>query len=79
MNSWVGSRYSKAEIVTIFFSIMITLKTLLIYKFVDVDQLNQILAVLGTPDDATLSRIGSERVNSVTDIEFDFSFLVKKF
>ncbi len=28
---------------------------------VDVDQLNQILGVLGTPDDATLSRIGSER------------------
>ncbi|KAL2916546.1 mitogen activated protein kinase [Polyrhizophydium stewartii] len=26
-----------------------------------VDQLNQILSVLGTPDDATLSRIGSER------------------
>ncbi|KAJ3303559.1 Mitogen-activated protein kinase [Kappamyces sp. JEL0829] len=26
-----------------------------------VDQLNQILGVLGTPDDATLSRIGSER------------------
>ncbi|KAJ3201161.1 Mitogen-activated protein kinase [Clydaea vesicula] len=28
---------------------------------VDVDQLNQILGVLGTPDDATLRRIGSER------------------
>ncbi len=27
----------------------------------DVDQLNQILGVLGTPDDATLKRIGSER------------------
>jgi mitogen-activated protein kinase 7 len=26
-----------------------------------VDQLNQILSVLGTPDDETLSRIGSER------------------
>ena len=28
---------------------------------VDVDQLNQILAVCGTPDDETLGRIGSER------------------
>jgi mitogen-activated protein kinase 7 len=27
-----------------------------------VDQLNQILGVLGTPDDQTLSRIGSDRV-----------------
>ena len=27
----------------------------------DVDQLNQILNVCGTPDDETLSRIGSER------------------
>lgn len=27
------------------------------------DQLNQILYVLGTPDDDTLNRIGSERVN----------------
>ena len=27
-----------------------------------VDQLNQILCILGTPDDATLRRIGSERV-----------------
>lgn len=27
----------------------------------DVDQLNQILGVLGSPDDATLRRIGSER------------------
>ena len=26
-----------------------------------VDQLNKILGVLGTPDDSTLSRIGSER------------------
>lgn len=35
-----------------------------------VDQLNQILAILGTPDDETLSRIGSERVShsySVSD------------
>jgi serine/threonine protein kinase len=29
-----------------------------------VDQLNQILHILGTPDDATLRRIGSERVRS---------------
>lgn len=29
--------------------------------FSDVDQLNQILGILGTPDDATLKRIGSER------------------
>ena len=27
-----------------------------------VDQLNQILYILGTPDDDTLNRIGSERV-----------------
>lgn len=27
-----------------------------------VDQLNQILYILGTPDDTTLNRIGSERV-----------------
>jgi hypothetical protein len=30
-----------------------------------VDQLNQILYVLGTPDDGTLNRIGSERVNTL--------------
>jgi hypothetical protein len=28
----------------------------------DVDQLNKILGVLGSPDNSTLSRIGSERV-----------------
>jgi mitogen-activated protein kinase 7 len=28
----------------------------------DVDQLNQILGILGTPDEATLRRVGSERV-----------------
>jgi len=27
-----------------------------------VDQLNQILQILGTPDEATLRRVGSERV-----------------
>ena len=32
-----------------------------VYGLVDVDQLNQILSVLGTPDDETLSRIGSDR------------------
>lgn len=31
-----------------------------------VDQLNQILYILGTPDDVTLSRIGSERVKVAT-------------
>lgn len=31
--------------------------------YIVVDQLNQILYVLGTPDDDTLNRIGSERVN----------------
>jgi mitogen-activated protein kinase 7 len=37
-------------------------KVAIVCRFnVDVDQLNQILGVLGTPDDATLSRIGSER------------------
>lgn len=29
-----------------------------------VDQLNQILQILGTPDEATLRRVGSERVSS---------------
>lgn len=28
----------------------------------DVDQLNQILGILGTPDEETLRRVGSERV-----------------
>ncbi len=28
-----------------------------------VDQLNQILGILGTPDEETLRRVGSERVN----------------
>jgi hypothetical protein len=28
---------------------------------VDVDQLNQILGILGTPDEETLQRVGSER------------------
>jgi hypothetical protein len=28
----------------------------------DVDQLNQILGILGTPDEETLCRVGSERV-----------------
>ena len=28
-----------------------------------VDQLNQIIGVLGTPDDSTMRRIGSERVS----------------
>jgi mitogen-activated protein kinase 7 len=30
-----------------------------------VDQLNQIISILGNPDDETLSRIGSERVRYV--------------
>jgi mitogen-activated protein kinase 7 len=30
-----------------------------------VDQLNQILQILGTPDEATLRRVGSERVRRV--------------
>jgi hypothetical protein len=30
-------------------------------NFIDVDQLNQIIAILGTPDDATIGRIGSQR------------------
>jgi hypothetical protein len=30
--------------------------------FLDVDQLNQILYVLGTPDDHTIGRVGSDRV-----------------
>ena len=30
-----------------------------------VDQLNQILQILGTPDEATLRRVGSERVSAV--------------
>ena len=30
-------------------------------SFTDVDQLNQILQILGTPDDETLRRIGSDR------------------
>lgn len=30
--------------------------------FVDVDQLNQILGILGTPDEETLCRVGSDRV-----------------
>src|SRR5690348_9848904 len=34
---------------------------ILSHSLVDVDQLNQILYVLGTPDDETLKRIGSER------------------
>lgn len=34
----------------------------LLYEFKDVDQLNQIIAILGTPDDATIGRIGSQRV-----------------
>lgn len=29
---------------------------------IDVDQLNQILGILGTPDEETLRRVGSERV-----------------
>ena len=29
-----------------------------------VDQLNQILQILGTPDEATLRRVGSERVSN---------------
>jgi hypothetical protein len=38
------------------------LKEEIVFEFnVDVDQLNQILGICGTPDDATLSRIGSER------------------
>jgi mitogen-activated protein kinase 7 len=28
---------------------------------IDVDQLNQILGILGTPDEETLRRVGSER------------------
>lgn len=31
----------------------------------DVDQLTQILNILGTPDDATLRRVGSERVRDI--------------
>jgi mitogen-activated protein kinase 7 len=30
-----------------------------------VDQLNQILQILGTPDEATLRRVGSERVSAM--------------
>jgi hypothetical protein len=30
----------------------------------DVDQLNQVLAILGMPDEATLARIGSQRVSN---------------
>jgi len=30
---------------------------------IDVDQLNQILGILGTPDEETLCRVGSERVS----------------
>lgn len=51
-NSSVTSPCSKAEIVY-FPSHILTI--------LDVDQLNQILSVLGTPDDSTLRRIGSER------------------
>ena len=32
----------------------------------DVDQLNQILGILGTPDEETLCRVGSERVSSIS-------------
>jgi mitogen-activated protein kinase 7 len=31
-----------------------------------VDQLNQILGILGTPDEETLRRVGSERVSIIT-------------
>lgn len=34
------------------------------HSIIVVDQLNQILYVLGTPDDDTLNRIGSERVSN---------------
>lgn len=36
-----------------------------------VDQLNQILNILGTPDDATLKRIGSERVSVLCGFNLD--------
>lgn len=34
-----------------------------LYLLIDVDQLNQILGILGTPDEETLCRVGSERVS----------------
>lgn len=37
------------------------LRPTLLSSFTDVDQLNQILQILGTPDDETLRRIGSDR------------------
>ena len=35
---------------------------MLTFYYLDVDQLNQILGILGTPDEETLCRVGSERV-----------------
>jgi hypothetical protein len=35
------------------------------FYLADVDQLNQILGILGTPDEETLCRVGSERVRRV--------------
>ena len=46
----------------------------LLFKILDVDQLNQILGILGTPDEETLRRVGSERVNGDSMTAFFFYF-----
>jgi negative regulator of PHO system len=39
------------------------------------DQLNQILRILGTPDEATLRRIATESVGSFTSLVDQFSII----
>ncbi|KAJ3127855.1 Mitogen-activated protein kinase [Nowakowskiella sp. JEL0407] len=52
MTEYVATRWYRAP------EIMLSFKS---YTKANVDQLNQILQILGTPDDATLKRIGSDR------------------